>query len=99
VAPALLAGDDRPVTVESYLFTFKSNLTARLTCSCYADPGTVALWSKDFHRVSAGRPFTCQVPLGALKKGDYRLEVDGYSLDTNAPVRQQVRFFHSPDLR
>lgn len=101
VAPALLSGDARPVAIESYLFTFKSNLTARLTCSLYPDPGTNALWSKEFHRVSAGRPFTCQVPLGALrlKRGDYRLELDGYSLDTNAPVRQQVRFFHSPELK
>jgi len=101
VAPALLAGDDRPVAMERYLFTFKSNLMARLTCSLYPDPGTNVLWSKHFFRVSAGRPFTCEVPLGEVKLrgGDYRLEVDGYSLDTNAPVRQQVRFFHSPDLR
>jgi hypothetical protein len=99
VAPALLSGDDRPVAVKSYLFTFKSNLPADLTCSLYADQGKNVLWSKDFHRVSAGRPFTCEVPLGALKEGDYRLEIDGKSLDKNAPVRQQVRFFHSPDLR
>jgi hypothetical protein len=99
VAPALLSGDGAPVAPQSYLFTFKSNLPARLTCSLYTDRGSEPVWSKDFHRVSAGRPFTCQVPLGGLKKGDYRLEVDGYSLDTSAPVRQQVRFFHSRDLR
>jgi hypothetical protein len=99
VAPALLSGDDAPVAPQSYLFTFKSNLPARLTCYLYADRGTDPVWSKDFYRVSAGRPFTCQVPFGGLKKGDYRLEVDGYSLDTNDSVHQEVRFFHSPDLR
>lgn len=99
VAPALLSGDDGPVTPQSYLFTFKTNLTAQLDCSLYPDTEQGAVWSKTFTRVGAGRPFTCQVPLSALKRGDYRLEVDGYSLDTNAPLRQQVRFFHSPDLR
>ncbi len=99
VAPALLSGDDAAVTPRGYLFTFKSNLPARLTCSLYADPGTIAVWSKDFHRVSAGRPFTCQVPLAGLQTGDHRLELVGYSLDTNARIRQQVRFFHTPDLR
>jgi hypothetical protein len=99
VAPALLSGDDAQVAPRSYLFSFKSNLPARLTCALYPDRGVDPVWSKDFHRVSAGRPFTCRVPFGGLKKGNYRLEVDGYSLDTSAPIRQQVRFFHSPDLR
>jgi hypothetical protein len=99
VAPVLLSGDDAQVAPQRYLFTFKSNLPARLTCSLYPDRGMAPVWSKDFYRVSAGRPFTCRVPFGGLKKGDYRLEVNGYFLDNSALIRQQVRFFHNPDLR
>jgi len=99
VAPAILSGDGRPVTPERYLFTFKSNLPARLTCALFPSSGQNVLWSKTFKRVSAGQPFTCQVPLRRLRRGDYRLELDGYSLDTNKPVRRQVRFFHDGDLK
>jgi hypothetical protein len=99
VAPAVLSGGDAPVAVDAVLFTFKTNLPARLTCKLYPSGGKAAVWSKTFRSVSAGRPFDCRVPADKLARGDYRLEVDGYSLDTNAPVWQEVRFYHSPDPR
>jgi hypothetical protein len=99
VAPAVLAGDDRPVAVESYLFTFKTNMPARLSCHLYREGRRKPVWSKTFKRVSAGRPFTCPVPTDRLDRGSHRLVVDGYSLDTSAPVTQEVAFFHSPELR
>jgi hypothetical protein len=99
VAPAVLSADDAPVALASYLFTFKTNFPARLGCTLYRGEANKTLWSKTFRRVSAGRPFTCRVPVGSLASGEFRLEVDGYSLDTNAPVWQEVRFFHSPHLQ
>jgi hypothetical protein len=99
VAPAVLSGDGAPVPVRYYLFTFKTNLPARLACRLYPSGKEEAVWSKTFRSVSAGRPFTCRVPVAGLAQRDYRLEVDGYSLDTNAALNQEVRFFHSPDLR
>jgi hypothetical protein len=99
VAPAILSADQALVSVESYLFTFKTSFPAFLTCSLRREGADAPLWTKTFKRVGAGRPFSCKVPIEKLGKGDHRLEVDGYSLDTNAPVWQEVRFYHSPDLR
>jgi len=99
VAPALLSGDETPVAVTDYLFTFKTNLPAHLTCSLTADgvPGT--RWSKTFQRVGAGRPFICQVPVADLAVGDYLLLVDGRSLANADKVKQEVRFAHDPALQ
>lgn len=99
VAPAVLSVSDQPVALQSYLFTFKTNVPARLDCTLYRAASRSAVWSKTFKDVRAGLPFTCQVPLSLLRRNDYRLVVDGYSLDTNAPVSEEVRFFHSPDLK
>lgn len=99
VAPAVLSGDSAPISAKSYLFTFKTSFPAYLTCSLRRVGEDTRLWSKTFKRVGAGRPFTCKVPIGKLQLGDHQLEVDGYSLDTNAPVWQEVRFYHSPALR
>ena len=99
VAPAVLSGDGIPVAVRSWLFTFKTNFPARLTCGLYPSGAEETVWSKTFKRVGAGRPFSCRVPVAKLARGDYRLEVDGWSLETNDPVLQEVRFFHSPDLK
>jgi hypothetical protein len=99
VAPAVLAAGEAPVALEGYGFTFKTNVPARLTCTLQRAGGKDTVWSKTFRGVSAGRPFTCRVPADRLAEGDYRLEVDGYSLDTNAGLKQVVRFFHSPKLR
>jgi len=95
----MLSASDQPVALQSYLFTFKTNVPARLDCKLYRAASRSAVWSKTFKDVRAGLPFTCRVPLSLLTRGDYRLVVDGYSLDTNAPVSQEVRFFHGPDLR
>jgi hypothetical protein len=59
----------------------------------------VPVWSRTFKRVAAGRPFTCQVPVAALTSGGYLLKIDGYSLETSAPVEQEVRFVYDPDLK
>jgi len=99
VAPAVLSASDKPVAPQSYLFTFKTNVPARLDCKLYPAASRSAVWSKTFKDVRAGLPFTCRVPLRLLRRDDYRLVVDGYSLDTNAPVSEEVRFFHSPDLK
>lgn len=99
VAPAVLSGEGAPVTVQSWLFTFKTNFPARLTCGLFPRGAEETVWSKTFKRVGAGRPFSCQVPAAELKRGDYRLEIDGWSLDNNDPVVQEVRFFHNPDLK
>jgi len=99
VAPAVLSGDDQPAPVQSYQFTFKTSLPAILTCKVYAADTRQAILSVVFKRVGVDRPFSCQVPVAGLSRGDYRLEIDGYSLETNAPVMQEVRFFHDPDLQ
>jgi len=99
VAPVVLSGDDRPVALQSYLFTFKSNLQARLTCSLYQGEGRDAVWTKTLKQVEAGRPFSCQVPVDVLKKGDYRLVVEGYATKDSTAISEQVRFFHSPRLK
>lgn len=99
IAPAVLAVGETLVVPKSYLFTFKTNFPARLTCSLSAESADTEVWSKTFKRVRAGRPFTCRVPLDILIQGEYRLLVNGYSLDTNAPVWQEVRFHHFSYLR
>jgi hypothetical protein len=99
VAPAVLSASDLPVAPQSYLFTFKTNVPARLDCKLYPAASRSAVWFRNFKDVRAALPFTCQVPFSLLRRGDYRLVVDGYSLDTNAPVWEEVRFFHSPELK
>ena len=96
VAPVIFYHSHVPVTVDGYLFTFKTNGDARLTSSIYQDGKAEALSTEVFARQRGGRPFTVRWDSSRAGQGNYRLVLKGYFLDSNDPVNQTVRFFHQP---
>jgi hypothetical protein len=99
VAPVIFYHSRAPVTVDGYLFTFKTNGDARLTSSIYQDGKAEALATEIFARQRGGRPFTVRWDSSRAGQGNYRLVLKGYFLDSNDPVNQTVRFFHQPSAK
>ena len=99
VAPVILYHHRPPGLVEAYLFTFKTSGAARLTCTIYPETQSKPLFDRTFRRVRGGRPFTFRWDTTGVQSGAYRLVVDGYLLDTSAPLAQTVSFYHQPLVR
>ncbi len=100
VAPAVLAGDDWPVDIESYHFTFRTRVQARVTC--VLEPAAVAtpIWGQTVKHALADHSYACRVPFPPLPAGAYRLRIESWSPKTKAPLaRLDVRFDHDPELR
>lgn len=99
VAPVILYHSHVPSTIEGYLFTFKTNAEARLTCSIYKAGETDPVFTSTFRRQRAGRPFTVRWNSSLAQEGPYQLLITGYLLKTNDSIDQTVRFFHQPVVK
>jgi hypothetical protein len=99
VAPVILYHSRFPSTIKGYLFTFKTNGDARLTCSFYREGEAKSLFKQRFPRQSGGRPFTVRWNSSQVSEGTYKLVVRGYFLNTNDPIEQFVQFYHQPVIK
>lgn len=99
VAPVILFHSEVPTSIKGYLFTFKTNGDARLTCSIYKEGEKGSLFSRHFRRQRGGRPFTLRWDSSGRPAGFYKLVASGYFLDTNDPIDQIVSFYHQPFVK
>jgi hypothetical protein len=99
VAPVIFYHSQLPTTIKGYLFTFRTNGDARLTCSLHKTGVSEPVFSQIFPRQRGGRPFTVRWDSSQGAEGAYTLVVRGYFLDTNAPIDQTVSFYHYPLVR
>ena len=99
VAPVIFYHSQFPATINGYLFTFKTNGDARLTCSFYREEKAEAEFTQNIHLQRGGRPFTVRWDSAQAAEGSYKLVIKGYFLDTNNPIDQTVHFYHRPDVK
>jgi len=99
IAPVILYHSDEPTLVEGYLFTLKPNENARLFVSIVNEENSETIWKQVFRRKVAGRPFTVKWDATESQEGPYRFVVKGFSLHTNRPLNQTVRFYHRPTVQ
>jgi hypothetical protein len=96
VAPVIFPAVLRPQTVSRYRFVFKTNGAAMLRHSVYG-PGSdePLLASEAPTRRPGGAAFDVRWDAGGLPEGRYRVVLEGYFVNNNAPVVQEVEFFHA----
>ncbi len=99
VAPVILYHSQFPATIKGYLFTFRANGDARLTCSFYEQGEAKPVFTRIFRRKRGGRSFTVRWVSSTAQEGWYKLVVNGYFLDTNDPIDQTVIFYHKPIVK
>jgi hypothetical protein len=100
VAPVILFHSSAPNAVTGYIFAFKTNGDARVSCAIYkSETHDRPLFSEAPLRPRGGRPFAVHWDASKADPGDYRLVITGYFLDTNQPLYQTVRFVHQPKAR
>ncbi|NIT60271.1 MAG: hypothetical protein GWN00_29905 [Aliifodinibius sp.] len=97
VAPAIFYHLDVPQDVTGYLFTFKINSDARISCSIYKVGEETAVYKQIFRRKLGGRPFTVRWDAFGVEAGVYKMLITGYFLSTNARFQQSVEFYHQPN--
>lgn len=98
VAPAILYHTKAPQAVNGYLFTLKTASDAKMSCSVYREGNDKAVVTQGFKRLLGGRPFTVQWDAQKAPEGAYNLQCAGYFFESNASVRQTVRFYHQPSV-
>lgn len=94
VAPAILYHSIAPQDVTGYLFTFKANGDARISCTTYKVGQVTPVFKQVFPRVLGGRPFTVRWDTAGEKVGVYKMVISGYFLNTNSRLQQSVEFYH-----
>lgn len=98
VAPAILYHSKAPQAVHGYLFTLKPASDAKMSCSIYREGIDQTIVTQRFKHVLGGRPFTVRWKASNAQEGAYNLQCTGYFLETNAVIRQTVRFYHHPSV-
>lgn len=98
VAPVLFYQSQYPTQVNGYLFTFGLRDDAKVRGVIYEETKGAIVFSQDVGRQRGGRPFTLKWDLttAPAPTGQYRLVLSGYTLSTNDPISQIVRFIHMP---
>jgi len=99
IAPIILYHSQFPPTIKGYLFTFRINGDARLTCYVYKEGEVEPVSGQIFPRKRGGRPFTISWEGSTAEEGSYKLVIRGYFLDNNDPVDQTVQFYHQPIVK
>ena len=99
LAPVILYHSHLPDSVPGYLFTMKTNGDARLSCSIYKMGKDAPLITQAFRRIPGGRPFTVRWDAQGAQDADYALVCKGFFLDTNQPLRQDIRFHHTSKVK
>lgn len=96
VAPAVFPGRDHPVQVAGYRFVLRVNAPAQLRYQLYAAGSEVAVAFGEPRRRSGGKPFEISWQPGESPPGEYRLLIEGYFLEDNTPIDQEITFHHAP---
>ena len=99
ITPLIFYHNHLPDMIEGYLFSFKTNGDARLSCSIYKNSDSEPIFSQYIIRQRGGRPFTVRWHCRDDSEGLYKLIVSGYFLDSNDPIDQIVLFYHNPQLK
>jgi hypothetical protein len=99
VAPVIFYHSQVPAHVQGYVFTFRTNGDARLTCEVYDEGSVKPVFTHQIHRQPGGRAFTVRWDSSQAAEGSYRLVVRGFFLETSVPINQTVSFYHQPTLR
>lgn len=94
VAPVIFYHSEPAGSIDGYIFTFKTNGDARLTCTFHKAGAKAAVATTVFPRQVGGRPFAVRWNSSQAAEGEYRLVLMGYFLDSNAPINQTVSFYH-----
>jgi hypothetical protein len=98
VAPVVFYHSNLPEAIQGYLFTFRTNSDARLTCSVYREGVAQPVFTIPLPRQRGGRPFNVHWNSSQAAQGSYRLMLHGYDLNTNTAIDQVVRFRHQPSV-
>jgi hypothetical protein len=99
VAPVILYSSRAPSAIEGYMFTFRMNVDARLSCSVYKENEATSLIIQNFPREPAGRPFTFIWNSSGMSEGLYRLGIKGKKLSNNENINLTVVFYHQPAIK
>jgi hypothetical protein len=99
IAPVIFYHSNEPTVTQGYLFTLKPNENARLSVSIVNANDSTTIWKQVYRRKVAGRPFTVKWDASNSPEGPYRFVVKGFSLSTNQPLNQTVRFYHHPTIQ
>jgi hypothetical protein len=98
VAPVALYHTQPPVRISSYRFVFVPSQRAKLEFRVTPEKRMTILGNEVFDSALARQPQTFLWAPGSSPEGWYRLDVSGYVLRNNDPVRSSVRFYHRPVL-
>jgi hypothetical protein len=99
VAPVIFYHSQVPANVLGYVFTFKTNGHARLTCEVYDEASVKPVFTHHIHRQPGGTAFTVRWDSSQAAEGSYRLVVRGFFLENNRRINQTVSFYHQPAVR
>ena len=99
VAPVIFYHSHFPSNIKGYLFTFKTNGDAQLSCSFYREEKAEPVDIQNFQLQRGGRPFTVRWDSEQAEEGFYKLIINGYFLNTNNPIDQTVQFYHRPVVK
>jgi hypothetical protein len=99
VAPVILYHSSFPSAVTGYVFAFKTNGDAQVSCTVYGEKQDRPLFSEGPLKPRGGRPFAVHWDASGADAGGYRLVIAGYLLDTSQRLYQTVRFVHQPKVR
>ena len=95
VAPVLLQGEPGQPT-STYRLTFKTNSLARTRAYVVGPGSSTRLWeSGPLLRRSAGIAFDVVWEAAAQPPGTYRIIVEGYFLNDNTGIHQEVELYHA----
>jgi len=97
VAPVILYYANPPNFVTGYVFTFRTNGDAQMTCTVYGASGSV--FDREIPRQPGGRPFTVRWDATKVDPGAHSLVLRGHFLNDNARLEQTVSFYHQPRVQ
>ncbi len=98
VAPAILFHAFIPSSISGYIFTFRHSEVMRANASIIQETTGKALFKRNFRSTNVGDPLNIHWETNGAEAGNYRLELSGFSLESNEPFRIEVRFYHQPNV-
>ncbi len=99
VAPPVFFSQTLPSRIAAYRFDLKPGENALLNISIDQGSGTDLVYSTRVRRAVGGRPVPIIWNVDQADPGFYRLVVDGYFLNSNAPILRRIGFIHQPTLK
>lgn len=96
VAPVVFPSLDSALQITGYRFVLRVNAPAKLRYRIYATGSAEPMVGSEHKKRSGGKPFEISWHAGESPGGEYRLLIEGYFLEDNTPVDQEISFVHSP---